>query len=315
MQYRPVGRSGLKVSAIGLGGWLTHGRTVGAEELARLVRVALDHGVIFFDTADIYAKGEAEKALGHAIKGLRRQDLVLATKCFWPMTENPNDRGLSRKHVFESVHASLQRLQVDYVDLFQFHRYDPETPVEESVRAVDDLIRQGKILYWGVSEWTAAQIRDACHIARAIGAPPPISDQPLYNMIDRKIEEEILPVCASEGMGILAFSPLAQGVLTGKYRPGSPPPEGSRATDEVGGQFMQRYLDERILKAVVEIERLAGEAACTLAQFALAWCLRKPEVSSVIVGARTEEQLLENLKAVDTQIDPGLFARAVEALG
>lgn len=315
MQYRSVGRYGLKVSAIGLGGWLTHGRTVTGESLERMVRLAFDHGVNFFDTADVYAKGEAERALGKAIQGIRREDLVIATKCFWPMSDGVNDRGLSRKHIFESVHASLARLQLDYIDLFQFHRYDVETPVEESIRAIDDLVRQGKVLYWGVSEWTAAQIRDACHTAREIGANPPVSDQPLYNLIDRGIEAEILPVCASEGMGVLAFSPLAQGVLTGKYRPGAAPPAGSRATDEAGSQFIARYLEPTVLEAVERLEALAGEAACSLAQFALAWCLRRPEVSSVIVGATREEQLLENLRAVETQVDPGLFARATELLG
>jgi voltage-dependent potassium channel beta subunit len=315
MQYRSVGRYGLKVSAIGLGGWLTHGRTVTGESLERMIRLAFDHGVNFFDTADIYAKGEAERALGKAIKGIRREDLVIATKCFWPMSDGVNDRGLSRKHIFESVHASLKRLELDYIDLFQFHRYDVETPVEESIRAIDDLIRQGKVLYWGVSEWTAAQIRDACHTAREIGANPPISDQPLYNLIDRGIETEILSVCASEGMGVLAFSPLAQGVLTGKYRPGATPPAGSRATDDAGAQFMARYLQPQVLQAVERLETLAGEAACSLAQFALAWCLRRPEVSAVIVGATREEQLIENLRAVETRVDPGLFARAVELLG
>ncbi len=315
MQYRSIGRYGIKVSAIGLGGWLTHGRTVKGESLDRMVRAAFENGVNFFDTADVYARGEAERALGAAIQGMRREDLVIATKCFWPMSDGVNDRGLSRKHIFESVHASLRRLGVDYIDLFQFHRYDVETPVEESIRAIDDLIRQGKVLYWGVSEWSAAQIRDACHTAREIGAGPPISDQPLYNLIERGIESEVLPVCASEGMGVLAFSPLAQGVLTGKYRPGAKPPEGSRATDEGAAQFMTKYLQPQVLEAVERLEALAGEAACSLAQFALAWCLRQPEVSAVIVGATREEQLMENLCAVDTQVDPGLFARAVELLG
>lgn len=315
MQYRSVGRYGLKVSAIGLGGWLTHGRTVAGDALHRLVRVAFDNGINFFDTADVYAKGEAERALGQAIQGIRREDLVIATKCFWPMSDGVNDRGLSRKHIFESVHASLKRLQMEYIDLFQFHRYDVGTPVEESVRAIDDLIRQGKVLYWGVSEWSAAQIRDACHTAREIGANPPISDQPLYNLLERSIEAEVLPVCASEGMGVLAFSPLAQGVLTGKYRPGVKPPEDSRAADESAAQFMTKYLQTEVLDAVGRLEVLAGEAACSLAQFALAWCLRRPEVSAVIVGATREEQLMENLRAVDAQVDPGLFARAVELLG
>ncbi len=314
MKYRHLGKSGLKVSVIGLGGWLTLGRSLDSEATTLLVRSAFESGINFFDTADVYTKGEAEKALGEAITGLRREDLVIATKCYWPMTEGVNDRGLSRKHIFESVEGSLRRLGVDYVDLFQFHRYDAETPVEESVRAMGDLIHQGKVLYWGVSEWTGEQIRDACHIAGKVNVCRPISNQPQYNMLERYIEKEVLPICLDEGMGQVVWSPLAQGVLTGKYEPGAPLPSGSRATDGKVSGFMANYLEEKILKAVSLLSPIAGEAGCSLAQFALAWCLHRPGISSCIVGATSEKQLAENVAAAEVEIRPALFARAEEIL-
>lgn len=314
MIYRNLGKSGLRLSSVGLGGWLTHGRSLDYSETATLVRAAFDRGINFFDTADVYTKGEAETALGKAVSGMRRQDLVIATKCYWPMTEAPNDRGLSRKHIFESVHASLKRLQTDYIDLFQFHRYDDETPVEESLRAINDLISQGKVLYWGTSEWTAAQIRDACHISRHLNLCKAISNQPQYNMIERYIEAEVLPVCDDEGIGQVVWSPLAQGVLTGKYHPGQEPPPGSRATDEKVVGLMKRYLDDRLLHAVQKLVPIASEAGCSLAQFALAWCLRKQGVTSVIVGATSVKQLDENVAATEVEIGTAQFARAEEVL-
>lgn len=312
MEYRRVGNSGLKVSSIGLGGWLTQGRTLTAEDTRVLVHRAFERGVNFFDTADVYANGESERALGAAIRDLRRRELVIATKCFWPMSEAPNDRGLSRKHIIESVHESLVRLGVEYVDLFQFHRFDPETPVEESVRAIDDLIRQGKVLYWGVSEWSAAQIRDGCHTAAAVNSNRPISNQPQYNLLHRDIESEIMPVCAEEGMGLVVWSPLAQGVLTGKYKPGAPSPPGSRGSDSKVSPFMASYLTDKVLKAVAQLADVVSEAGCSLSQFALAWCLRRPEVSSVIVGAQTLEQLEENVSAAEVEIRASRFVRAEE---
>lgn len=314
MKYRRLGKSGLKVSVIGLGGWLTLGRSLDSEATTLLVRSAFESGINFFDTADVYTKGEAEKALGEAITGLRREDLVIATKCYWPMTEGVNDRGLSRKHIFESVEGSLRRLGVDYVDLFQFHRFDAETPVEESVRAIGDLIHQGKVFYWGVSEWTGEQIRDACHIAGKVNVCRPISNQPQYNMLERYIEKEVLPICLDEGMGQVVWSPLAQGVLTGKYEPGAPLPSGSRATDGKVSGFMANYLEEKILKAVSQLSPIAGEAGCSLAQFALAWCLHRPGISACIVGATSEKQLAENVAAAEVEIRPALFARAEEIL-
>lgn len=319
VRYRKLGRYGIKLSEISLGGWLTHGRTLADDQVAAIVRSAFDLGINFFDTADVYNKGAAEIALGKAIRSFRREDIVIGTKCFFAMSDNPNDRGLSRKHVFESVHASLSRIGVEYVDLMQFHRFDLETPLDETIRAIDDLIRQGKVLYWGVSEWTASQITDACHIARTLGCCPPISNQPLYNLQTRRIESEVMGVCHREGLGLVVFSPLAQGVLTGKYRPGEPPPPGSRGADESSNVFMVKSLEDKVLEAVRQVGDLASQAGCTLAQFALAWCLRRPEVTSAIVGATSVEQLQENAKASGLEIHPALFAKAEavfdEALG
>jgi voltage-dependent potassium channel beta subunit len=314
MKYRRLGKYGLQISEVSLGGWLTQGRTLDHEATKQIVHRAFDLGINFFDTADAYARGEGEIALGYAIKDLRRDHLVIASKCYWPMSDSPNDQGLSRKHITESVHASLKRLGLDYLDIFQFHRHDANTPAEESIRAIDDLIKQGKVLYWGVSEWSAAQIADANHIARAINANPPISNQPQYSLLARNIEKEILPITAREGMGTIVWSPLAQGALTGKYKPGIAPPPGSRGADEKAGAFMKEFLSDDILERVQQVASLASDAGVTLAQFALAWCLRKPEISCVIVGATSTKQLEENVAASDCQINPALFAKAEEIL-
>jgi voltage-dependent potassium channel beta subunit len=314
MKYRRLGRYGIQVSEVALGGWLTQGRTLDDAATAAIIHRALDLGVNFFDTADAYAKGESERALGVAIKGLRRQDLVIATKCFWPFTENVNDQGLSRKHIVESVNASLSRLAIEYIDIFQFHRYDVNTPLDETIRAIDDLIRQGKVLYWGVSEWKASQIADACHIARALNANPPVSNQPQYNLLERCIEDEVMPICSREGLGLVVWSPMAQGVLTGKYKPGAPIPKGTRGSDEQARRFMERFLTDDTLQRVESLEKLAADAGVTMAQFALAWCLRRQEVSSVIVGATKVDQLEENVGASGLQINPALFAQAEELL-
>lgn len=234
MQYRRLGKSGLKVSEIGLGSWLTYGATVDKEEAKKIIRRAYEAGVNFFDTANVYARGAAEVVVGEALRDFPRESYVLATKAFWPMGDGPNDRGLSRKHIMEQCHASLRRLGVDYVDLFYCHRYDPETPLEETLRALDDLVTQGKVLYVGVSEWTAAQIAEAVHLARQLNLDPIVVNQPNYSLINRRIETEIMPLCAREGIGIVPFSPLGQGILTGKYRPGEEPPPGSRGADPAG---------------------------------------------------------------------------------
>lgn len=294
--HRRVGTSGLKVSEIGLGTWLTAGSYVEDATATACIRTALDLGVTFFDTADVYNKGRAEEVLGAALRDVRRTDLVIATKAFFPMSDNANDRGLSRKHLFESVNASLRRLGTDYIDLYQCHRFDPETPVAETVRAMDDLVRQGKILYWGVSLWRATQIQDALTIADASGAVRPISNQPPYNMLDRRIEEEVLPFCRRNGMGQVVFSPLAEGVLSGKYNGGNIPAE-SRAAHEKAGQFVRPLLTPRNLGMVDRLEKIAKESEMTLPQLAVAWVLREPGVASAIVGATRPEQVRENLEA------------------
>ena len=237
MDYRRVGDSGLEVSEVGFGSWLTLGSSIDALASSELVRRAFDLGVNFFDTADVYANGSAEEALGRAVRDLPRQELVIASKCFFAMSKRPNDRGLSRKHVVESIEGSLRRLGLDYLDLHQCHRFDPEVPLEETVRAYEDVIRQGKILYWGVSQWSGAQVREACRIADTTGGYRPISNQPGYSILRREIEAEVLPTCDELGIGQLAFSPLAQGALTGKYG-GGPPPPGTRAADEQRNRFM-----------------------------------------------------------------------------
>jgi voltage-dependent potassium channel beta subunit len=310
VNYRRLGRSGVKVSEVALGGWLTHGRTLSDQSTSAIVRRAFDLGINFFDTADVYNRGEAERALAGSIKDFRRQDLFIATKCYFPMGDRPNDRGLSRKHMVESVHASLKRLQVDYIDLMQFHRFDPDTPVDESIRAVDDLIRQGKILYWGVSEWNAHQISAAVHTAQQLNAHPLASNQPSYNMLNRTIEQGVIQVSEQYGIGNVVFSPLAQGVLTGKYLPGQPPPEGSRGADETSNMFMGNVMTDEVLTRVQQLKEFANGMGHTLAQFSLAWCLRQKAVSSVIVGATSVEQLETNVGASGIKLDDDVWAQA-----
>jgi voltage-dependent potassium channel beta subunit len=312
MKYRHVGRSGLKVSAIGLGSWLTFGKKVGLEGTRACVRAAVDEGIIFFDTADIYDRGEAERVLGRALHEIPRHHYVLATKVFWPMSDNPNDRGLSRKHIVEACEASLRRLGVDYVDLYQCHRYDPETPVDEVVLAMTDLVRQGKILYWGVSVWSAAQIRHALHVADRYLGYRPISNQPPYSLLERGIEAEVLPVCQAEGLGQVVFSPLAQGTLTGKYV-GGRIPEDSRAADEQRNVFLKPKMTPENLQRVEAMMPLAKELGITPAQLALAWCLRNPGVASAIVGATRPEQVRENAAAAEVEI-PEEIARRLDEI-
>ncbi len=303
MEYRRLGHSGLKVSVVSLGSWLTIGNAVAEEAGRTLVHRAFEAGVNLFDTADVYNRGEGELALGRAIDGLRRERLVLASKCFFPMSDDVNDRGLSRKHIFESLHQSLRRLRVDYLDLYQCHRADPDTPIAETAMAMDDLIRQGKVLYWGISHWPAARIAEAAVFCRSHGLHPPISNQPPYSLLDRAIEAEVIPVAAQHGIGQIVFSPLAQGVLTGKYRAGKPPPAGSRAADPRINQFIQRFLTPQQLDQVQAFVALAGRLGQPPARVALAFCLARPEVASVIVGATTAQQLDENLAAAELRLD------------
>ncbi len=305
MTYRRIGSSGLSVSSIGLGSWLTYGGSVDDETAIACIRAALDCGVIFFDTADVYSGGTAEKVLGKALAGEKRSDLVLATKAFFPMSDNPNDRGLGRKHLFASIHASLESLGTDHVDLFQCHRFDPTTPIEETVRAMDDLVRQGKILYWGVSCWSAEQIAEAVRIADATNAPRPISNQPPYHMLERSIETDVMPACHEMGIGQVVFSPLAEGLLSGKYV-GGKVPEGSRAASESTGRFLRPKMTERNLARVERLAALAGEAGRTLPQLALAWVLREEGVAAAIVGASRPEQIRENAAAAGMELEVGL---------
>jgi voltage-dependent potassium channel beta subunit len=310
MNYRRLGRSGVRVSEISLGGWLTHGRTLDDSATENLVRLAFDRGINFFDTADVYHNGAAETALGKAIHGIRRDDLFLATKCYFPMTDLPNDQGLSRKHIFESVHHSLKRLGTDYVDLFQFHRFDAYCPMDESVRAIDDLVRQGKVLYWGVSEWSGDQIRLAHHIAREFNCHFPVSNQPSYSLLNRKIDQHVIPTSQELGVGQVVFSPLAQGVLTGKYKPGEAPPAGSRAADPTSNQFITGMLTDETLSRVQTLGKWAEGKGLTLVQVALGWCLRQPNVSSVIIGATSAAQLEANIAASGVTLSAAEWAEA-----
>jgi len=315
MEYRHLGRSGLKISEIAYGNWITHGSQVEEEAARACVAAALDEGITTFDTADVYAGTRAEEVLGRALHGQRRESLEIFTKLYWPVGPGANDRGLSRKHIVESIHGSLRRLQTDYVDLYQAHRYDHETPLEETLRAFDDLVRQGKVLYVGVSEWRAEQIADALRIAGEMGFDRIVSNQPQYNMLWRVIEAEVVPLCEKEGIGQVVFSPIAQGILTGKYLPGAAPPAGSRATDPSGSRFISGYLTDDLLARVQQLKPIAEQAGLTLAQLAVAWVLQNPNVAAAIVGATRPEQVRENVRASGVRLDPELMARIDAVLG
>ena len=315
MDYRHLGQSGLKISEIAYGNWITHGSQVQEQAAAACVRAALDEGITTFDTADGYASGRAEEVLGRALHGVRRESIEIFTKVYWPTADGPNDRGLSRKHITESLHASLRRLGTDYVDLYQAHRYDHETPIEETMRAFDDLVRAGKVLYVGVSEWRAEEISAALRAARELGLDRIVSNQPQYNMLWRVIEAEVVPLCEKEGIGQIVFSPIAQGVLTGKYRLGDPPPADSRATDPSGSGFIKRLLRDDVLTAVQRLSPIAAAAGLSMAQLAVAWTLQNPNVSAAIVGATRPEQVRENVKASGVRLDAALMSRIDEAMG
>ncbi|MEO3756400.1 aldo/keto reductase family protein [Streptomyces sp. B6B3] len=312
MEHRHLGRSGLLISEIAYGNWLTHGSQVEEEAALACVRAALDQGITTFDTADVYAGTRAESVLGRALKGQRREGLEIFTKVFWPTGEGRNDRGLSRKHVMESIDGSLRRLQTDYVDLYQAHRFDRFTPLEETMEAFADIVHSGKAHYIGVSEWTADQIRRAHSLARELRVPL-VSSQPQYSILWRIIEGEVVPTCEELGLGQIVWSPIAQGVLTGKYRPGEQPPAGSRATDEKGGANMiSRFMRDEVLDAVQKLRPLADEAGLSLAQLAIAWVLQNPNVSAAIIGASRPEQVEENVKAAGVRLDPELMRRIDE---
>ena len=315
MEFRHLGRSGLIISEISYGNWLTHGSQVEEEVATACVREALELGITTFDTADAYAGTRAEEVLGRALRGQRREGLEIFTKVFWPTGPGRNDRGLSRKHILESINGSLRRLQTDYVDLYQAHRYDYATPLEETMTAFADIVRAGKALYIGVSEWRAEEIRAAAELARELRVLL-VSNQPQYSMLWRVIEAEVIPTCEELGIGQIVFSPLAQGVLTGKYQPGQPPPPASRATDQAGGaQMISRFLSDEILTGVQRLRPLAEQAGLTMSQLAVAWVLQNPNVSSAIVGASRPEQLRETAAAAGRKLDADLLKAIDEALG
>uniref|UniRef100_UPI00261345C5 aldo/keto reductase family protein n=1 Tax=uncultured Nocardioides sp. TaxID=198441 RepID=UPI00261345C5 len=313
---RYLGNSGLKISEITYGNWLTHGSQVENDAATACVRAALDAGISTFDTADVYANTKAETVLGEALKGERRESLEIFTKVYWPTGPGgKNDTGLSRKHIMESINGSLTRLQTDYVDLYQAHRYDTETPLEETMQAFADVVRQGKALYIGVSEWTADQIRAGHALAKDLGIQL-ISSQPQYSMLWRVIEGEVVPACEELGISQIVWSPIAQGVLTGKYQPGQAPPAGSRATDDKGGADMiKRWMDDDLLTRVQKLRPLADEAGLTMAQLAVAWVLQNPNVASALVGASRPEQVEDNVAAAGKKLDADLMKAIDDVLG
>lgn len=315
MAYRYLGNSGLRISDITYGNWLTHGGQVENDVAASCVRAALDNGITTFDTADVYANTVAEQVLGDALKSERRESLEIFTKVWGPTgPKGPNDSGLSRKHILESINGSLRRLGTDHVDLYQAHRYDPETPLEETMLAFSDVVRQGKALYIGVSEWTAEQLRAGHALASELGIHL-ISNQPQYNMLWRVIEAEVVPASVDLGISQIVWSPIAQGVLTGKYKPGEEAPAGSRATDAAGSKTVARYLDDEILTAVQKLQPLAEQAGMSLAQLAISWVLSNPNVASAIIGASRPEQVADNVKASGTSLEQDLLDRIDEVLG
>ena len=304
------------VSEITYGNWITHGSQVEQDSAIKCVRAALDNGITTFDTADVYAGTRAETVLGKALKGVKRESYELLTKVYWPTGTGKNDRGLSRKHIIESVNASLKRLQTDHIDLYQMHRFDFETPLEESLSAFDDLIRQGKVFYIGFSEWTSEQIQAALKIQDARGYTRFVSSQPQYSRLWRVIESNVVPTCQANGIGQIVWSPIAQGALTGKYLPGKKPPAGSRATDKKGGANMiSRWMRDEVLSAVQNLKPIADANGLTLAQLAVAWVLQNPNVSSAIIGATKPSQIKENVKAAGIKLDTETMKAIDRALG
>lgn len=311
VEYRYLGNSGLKITEITYGNWVTHGLQVDRDKAIATVHRALDLGITSFDTADVYANTGAEKILGKALKGIPREDLEIFTKVYWPVgNKGPNNAGLSRKHIFDGIHGSLRRLKVDYVDLYQAHRFDYETPLEETMRAFGDIVRQGKAMYIGVSEWTAEQIREGHALAEELGFQL-VSNQPQYSALWRVIEDKVVPTCEELGMSQIVWSPMAQGVLSGKYIPGEQPPAGSRATDDKGGaNFVKRFMDLETLQAVQRLKPIAAEAGLSMPQMAIAWVLANPNIAAALVGASRPEQLDETVQASGITLD----ADTVEAI-
>jgi len=316
MEFRKLGASGLYVSEITYGNWITHGSQVEAETAIKCVRAALDVGITTFDTADVYAGTRAEVVLGKALKGVKRESYELFTKVYWPTGSGKNERGLSRKHIMESLHASLKRLNTDHIDLYQAHRFDFETPLEETLSAFDDAIRQGKVHYIGFSEWNADQISRALAIQKALGYTKFVSSQPQYSMLWRVIEKEVVPLSEREGISQIVWSPVAQGALSGKYKAGAKPPKGSRATDKKGGANMiSRWMKDDVLATVEKLRPIADEVGLTMAQLAVAWVLQNPNVAAAIIGASKPSQIKENVKAMGVKLEPAIMKKIDGVLG
>lgn len=312
MNYRRIGDCGAKVSVIGIGSWLTIGGSVDIKTGDRIIRYAFENGVNFFDTADVYNYGEAERALGKAVKQFKRQDLFIATKCFGKMSDNPNDKGLSRKHIIESVNKSLKNLKTDYIDLQQCHRYDNETPLEETCRAFNTLIEQGKIIYWGVSEWSKEEIENAVNLCEKNNLYKPVSNQPQYNLFSRGIETNgVLKYCEENGIGLVVWSPLAQGVLTGKYN-GNKKKRASRLYDKKNNVFVKSFATEENLKKVGELIKISKEIGISVSNISLAWCLRKKIVSSTITSATSLTQIKENIKTSEVKLSEDIINKLEE---
>jgi aryl-alcohol dehydrogenase-like predicted oxidoreductase len=314
VEYRRLGRSGLTISEIAYGNWLTHGGQVEEDAALACVHAALDAGITTFDTADVYAGTRAEAVLGRALAGQRREGLEIFTKVYWPTGPGPNDRGLGRKHVTESCEASLRRLQTDHIDLYQAHRYDETVPLEETMTAFADLVRAGKVLYVGVSEWRAEEIAAGAALARDLGVQL-ISNQPQYSMLWRVIEGEVVPTSQREGVSQIVWSPIAQGVLTGKYRPGEQPPAGSRATDPEAGRFIRRFMTDDVLARVQDLRPVADDLGLSMAQLAVAWVLQNENVAAAIIGATRPEQVHDNVGAAGVRLEADVLARIDEVLG
>lgn len=316
MKYRKLGQNGVKLSVISIGSWLTYGMGIDDKMALKCMQTALEREIIFYDTADIYNKGEAELTLGKVLFDeikVRREDVVIASKCFWPMTPNPNDQGLSRKHIVESVNKSLKRLKTDYIDIYQCHRHDPDTPMEEICRAFNDTIQQGKLLYWGVSEWSAENIEDAVKTCEKYNLHKPVSNQPQYNIIRSQIETNgVLNACEKYGMGQVVWSPLAQGLLSGKYSGGKIPADSRAAHDKMGSFMRTSVEDKELLANVDKFKTLAEGMGHTASQLALAWCLRKENITSAITSASKPEQVIENCGAADIEFTPELEKQVKE---
>jgi aryl-alcohol dehydrogenase-like predicted oxidoreductase len=315
MEYRRLGSSGMYVSEISYGNWITHGNQVEQEAALSCVKAALDAGITTFDTADVYAGTKAETVLGKALKGVRRESYELFTKVYFPTGSGKNDRGLSRKHIMESAHASLKRLGTDHIDLYQAHRFDYETPIEETLRAFEDLIRQGKVHYIGFSEWNAEQITTALKFQKENNFNRFVSSQPQYSALWRVIESEVVPLCEKEGIGQIVWSPMAQGVLTGKYLPGKKAPAGSRARDKAGSSMISGWLRDEVLTTVQKLKPIADSVDLTMGQLALAWALQNQNVSSVIMGATKASQVKDNVKAAGVKLEPSIMKAIDSALG